>query len=355
MTPELGIIEGFYGRQWTWEARAQTASFLASHDYRFYFYAPKGDAYLRKRWQEPHPADDAAQLAAFAAHCRAAGLRFGVGLSPYEIYRDFSAGTRDALERKLEFLAGIGTDYLAILFDDMRGDTPDLAARQVEILHWVGERTAGQRLFLCPTYYSDDPLLDSIFGARPAGYLEQLGRTLDPSIELFWTGEEIAPPEISATHLQRVAEVLHRKPFLWDNYPVNDTARLSRFIHVRAFTGRPAAIAEHVRGHAINPALQPVLSLIPALTLVESYRAGSAYQYSQAFRRAAAEVLGTELAERVREDLMLLQNIGLERLTAEQLAQLHAHYHGVDHEAAREIMGWLAGEYLTPEDIALTQ
>lgn len=355
MTPELGIIEGFYGRQWTWAARARVASFLASHDYRFYLYAPKGDAYLRKRWQEPHPAEEAAQLAAFAAHCRAAGLRFGVGLSPFEIYRDFSSDTRAALERKLEFLAGIGTDYLAILFDDMRGDLPELAARQVEILHWVGEHTPGQRLFLCPTYYSDDPLLDSIFGVRPPGYLEQLGRTLDPSIELFWTGEEIAPPEISAVHLMRVAETLHRQPFLWDNYPVNDTARLSRFIHVRAFTGRPADIASHIRGHAINPALQPVLSLIPALTLVESYRAGTGYQYSQAFRRAAAEVLGTELAERVREDLMLLQNIGLERLTSVQRAQLEGHYRDVDHEAAREIMEWLAGAYLTPEDIALTQ
>ena len=37
-------------------------------------------------------------MADVAAACRAAGVRFGAGLSPYEIYLDFGAEARDALQ-----------------------------------------------------------------------------------------------------------------------------------------------------------------------------------------------------------------------------------------------------------------
>src|SRR5690606_18572580 len=105
--------------------------------------------------------------------------------------------------------------------------------------------------------------------------------------------------EISTAHLQRVAQQLRRKPFLWDNYPVNDSVRMSRNLHVRAFTGRPASIAEHIVAHGVNPALQPVLSRVPALTLVESYEKGADYQYGAALLRAARTVLGEELGTRL--------------------------------------------------------
>src|SRR5690606_279775 len=55
MDVEFGLIEGFYGRPWSWEERAGTIETLAPHGYRFYLYAPKADPYLRKRWKEPHP------------------------------------------------------------------------------------------------------------------------------------------------------------------------------------------------------------------------------------------------------------------------------------------------------------
>lgn len=354
MTPELGIIEGFYGKPWSWEARAATAAFLAPHGYRFYLYAPKADAYLRRRWQEAHPPDTTARLAEFARHCRSLGVRFGIGLSPYEIYLDFGAAARAALERKLEFCAEVAAQDLAILFDDMRGDSPDLADRQLEIMQWIGERAAADRLFVCPTYYTDDPVLDRIFGARPEHYLERLGAELDRGVQIFWTGEEVCAREISPGHLRRVGEMLGRKPFLWDNYPVNDGQRMSRYLHLRGFTGRPAASAEHIAGHGVNPALQPVLTRIPALTLVESYRMGPDYSYGDAFRRAAIEVLGPELGARVRDDLLTLQDIGLERL-GEKSDQLRERYERYDHDAAREILAWLAGEYAITDAIVQTQ
>ncbi|MEO5580764.1 MAG: beta-N-acetylglucosaminidase domain-containing protein, partial [Gemmatimonadaceae bacterium] len=152
MTPELGIIEGFYGKPWTWEERAATVSFLAPHGYSFYLYAPKSDPYLRRRWAEPHPDHVTDELAKFAAHCRDLGLRFGIGLSPYELYAAFDDAARRALFRKLAFFDALEVEYLAILFDDMRGDSPDLAERQVEIVHWIRDKVGSTRLIVCPTY-----------------------------------------------------------------------------------------------------------------------------------------------------------------------------------------------------------
>ncbi len=354
MNVELGIVEGFYGRPWSWREREDAVRFLAPRGFGFYLYAPKGDPHLRRLWREPHPPAAEKGLAALAACCGESGVRFGVGVSPYEIFAGFDAGAREALERKLEFLDGLGVQDLAILFDDMRGDVPDLADRQVEVVHWARGRSAADRVLVCPTYYSDDPVLDRVFGARPAGYLERLGAALDPAVEVMWTGEEVVSRELSPGHLRRVGEQLGRRPFLWDNYPVNDGQRMSQYLHLRGFTGRPAAIAEHVSGHAVNPALQPTLSRIPALTLVESYRLGDEYAYGDALRRAAAEVLGPELGARLQEDLRTLQDVGLDRL-GEREAALRERWTGVDHPGAREIVGWLDGEFRITDEIVQTQ
>ncbi|MBW3571986.1 MAG: beta-N-acetylglucosaminidase domain-containing protein [Gemmatimonadetes bacterium] len=354
MDVELGVIEGFFGRPWSWEERADTVAFLAPHGYRFYLYAPKADAYLRRRWQEDHPDDVAGSLARLAGTCRKLGVRFGVGLSPYELYRGFDSAAREALARKLAFLDGVGVQDLAILFDDMRADTPDLAERQVEIVHWAAERTRADRLLVCPSFYSDDPVLERVFGQRPAGYLERLGRRLEPGIEVFWTGEEVCSRELRPGHLARVSEQLGRKPFLWDNYPVNDGERRSQYLHLRGFTGRPAGIAAHIAAHGINPALQPTLSRIPAVTLVESYRLGDQYQYGGAFWRAAVEVLGESLAMQLQDDLLMLQDWGLDRL-GEKAAMLRGRYAGVDHPGAREVVRWLDGEYRITDEIVHTQ
>jgi len=344
MTAELGIIEGFYGRPWSWEAKADVARLLSGHSYRFYIYAPKADHFLRERWQEPHPAEEHESLKRLSAHCRKFGVRFGVGLSPFEIYRNFDSAAQAALGAKLSWLDDIGIDDLAILFDDMRGDLPALAETQARIVHWAGGHSKATRLIMCPSYYTDDPNLDRFFGERPAGYLRDLGRLLDRKIEIFWTGEEVCAREFSVGHLKRVAEEIGRKPFLWDNYPVNDGPRMSQHLHLRAFTGRPAAIAPYVSAHAVNPALQPMLSMIPALSLTESYAQGEAYEYAGAFLRAATLIGGGEFAGKLQRDIPTLQETGLDLLSKEQVNRLKTRYGKFDNAAAREIVGWLNGD-----------
>ncbi|HEY0811102.1 MAG TPA: beta-N-acetylglucosaminidase domain-containing protein [Longimicrobiales bacterium] len=351
----LGVIEGYYGKPWSWQEREDNAQFLAKHGYEFYLYAPKADPHLRRLWRELHPDDVANQITRLSSQCRAAGVRFGVGLSPTKLHIEFGAEAKQILQRKLESLEALNLDFLALLFDDMRGDVPDLARHQIEITHWVSARIRTKHLVMCPSYYTDDPVLDRVFGRRPEGYLEELGRGIDPAIDIFWTGEEVISREVSIAHIDRVSEQFRRKPFLWDNYPVNDGERMSQFLHVRAFTGRPAALKDHLASHGVNPALQPTLTRVPAVTLALNYKHGSAYQYGAALREAAADVLGAELGRMIYEDLLILQDIGLDRL-GEKEAYLRERYEKLlDHAAAREVVAWLNGEYRITDAIIQAQ
>lgn len=342
--PELGVVEGYFGKPWSHEDRLRVVGRLRGLGFSWFHYAPKTDAFLRRRWREPYPPAACAELAELSACCRSAGLRFGVGLSPYELYRDFSGAAKTDFLAKVRALDDIGLDDLAILFDDTRGDVPDLAAREAEIVHAALTVTRAERVVMCPTYYSHDRMLDVVFGRRPDRYLRDLGRRLEPRIGVYWTGEEICSREFRAGHLEEVADALGRKPILWDNYPVNDGPRMSRFLHLRGYTGRAREIAACVSAHAINPALQPHLTLVPAATLAACYRDGASYRYMRAFRQAARALAGEALASMLEEDLHAFQDLGIDRL-GEDRERLRLRYRAVDHPMAVEIVHWLDGGY----------
>lgn len=343
MRPPLGIIEGYFGMPWSWEDRTSVMQSLATAGFTFFIYAPKADSCLRRRWREPHAADMFGALGRFAEICRASGVAFGIGLTPFDLQLSWDADGKAAIARKLRMLGALSPDIVAILFDDMRGDLPHLARTQADIVHHAANCTSA-RIIMCPTYYSDDPVLDRAFGERPDSYIFDLGRRLDPSIDIFWTGEEVCSREFTPGHLDRVTDALRRKPVLWDNYPVNDGPRMSRFLHLRAFTGR-SGIAGHVAGHAINPALQPHLTLAPAMTLAANYAEGDDYRYGAAFRTAACACYGSELAAALEADLLTLNDAALERIPPERSAALADKYRAFAHPAAGEVVRFLEGGY----------
>jgi hypothetical protein len=129
---------------------------------------------------------------------------------------------------------------------------------------------------------------------------------------------------------------------------------MSQYLHIRGFTGRHADNASRISAHGINPALQPTLNRIAAITLADSYRLKEKYEYAESFRRACIEVLGEELGAKVREDLLTLQDIGLDRL-AEKEKTLRDRYSGVEHPGAHEIIDWLDGAYRITDEIVQTQ
>lgn len=345
-SPYLGIIEGFFGTSWAWRERAAYAPFLKTHGYSFYVYAPKEEVFLRRRWAEPFPEERFAELSSLAVTFKAENLHFGVGLSPYEAYRDYGDATRRALQEKVRALNSLSLDILCVLFDDMRGDFPHLAETQIRILGDIRDVATAPRIVFCPTYYSYDPIIERCFGVMPANYLEHLGKGLDKSIELFWTGEKVMSTQYPEAHLKEVGEKMQRKPFLWDNYPVNDSKRASPFLFIRGFENRGPHLKELVSGHAVNPMKQPWLSQIPIATLPCNYNQGASYDREQVGRSCAQVVCGDDIAALLCEDVMLLQDVGLSALTEQQKSHLRSRYgnKGAD-PFCREVIAWLDGKY----------
>lgn len=346
-SPPLGVIEGFFGRPWSWADRETTISFLADQGFDFYLYAPKSDAHLRRLWQQHWPEPEWQHLVQLRQTCRQQGVRFGLGLSPLELYRETGPNSQRQLERKVLQLNDLQPDILCLLFDDMRGDLPELAQRQAELARVAAATTCARQVILCPTYYSLDPILEKVFGKRPAHYWETLGRELPNSIDIFWTGPQVCSPYYPEAHLNEVADWLGRKPFLWDNYPVNDGAAMSKKLPLMAYPPEHGALAGQLAGHAVNPMNQAALSQIPLRTLPQVYREGVDYRQQRAFEQSCHASCPPELAQLLIADRPQLQERGLGELSEPERQALLKRYQPFAGEqpAARELVDWLEGAY----------
>ena len=342
---EYGVIEGFFGRPWGWAARQDYATFLGENNYRYYIYAPKSDPILRQSWPDPWPTEALAALRQLGDAYHQVGLAWGIGLNLYEIHCDYDAYTIQQLEAKVRYLNQLQPDILAILFDDMTGQSDRLAQIQAEITHRALALTTASTVIMCPTYYSDSPVLDQLFGQRPPHYLETLGQTLDPAVQIFWTGPDICSATYPEDHLHAITQKLGRQPYLWDNYPVNDSARMCQFLHLRAFEHRPHQLAQWTAGHAVNPMNQAYLSQIPLMTLNWSYQHRDQYDPIAALSTAVRALCDAPLADCLWADIDQFQDQGLQQLAPTFKAQLIQKYDQFETPYSREIVSWLRGEY----------
>ena len=333
----LGVVEGFFGRPWTETARLAYAEFLRARGFDFYVYAPKADAYLRRRWREPMPAKELAQLTTLAARFRECGLRIGVGLTPFEIHLDYSTDAKTALRRKVAQLDQAGIDILCILFDDMRGSFPRLAETQARVVADITDWSSATAFIVCPTYYSDDAILAQVFGPAPKDYLRDLGRDLDPAIGVFWTGQKVCSSGYPDAHLEDVAGRLGRKPFIWDNHIANDGKTRCSHLYLDLHSTGWSLNSQCIAGLAINPMNQPGLTRVPLAAYVSSNTT-----LESQVRSACGAVLGAEILR----DIDLFQNRGLAEINSSARALLIEKYRRFEPDwCALEIGAWLRGEY----------
>lgn len=344
--PPLGVIEGFFGAAWSWQERHQLVDFLRARHFDFYIYAPKADIHLRRHWRLDWPADIDHALHALRDHCREAGIAFGLGLSPLDLCNPAGQPDRKDFAQRLKALNRYQPDILGLFFDDMRGDFPHLATTQASLAAEACQLSDAQQVILCPTYYSDDPVLEKVFGKRPENYWEHLGQTLPRDIEVFWTGPQVCSPVFSSEHLTDVAQRLGRKPFLWDNYPVNDGAKMSRHLHLRPFAAEHAHIKELISGHAVNPMNQFHLSQIALASLPLAYRQGTDYQPQAVYQGLLEDICGSPLAQHLLQDTALLQDKGLDDMGESCRQALLQKYSALPASGwQEEILDWLQGHY----------
>lgn len=338
------IIEGFYGRQWTWTQRFSLPALVAKWQYSSYIYAPKGDASLRNNWSQPFEASHRINLETLGASCHASGLSWGLGLSPVGLQASYGASEKQLLKNKIEEIQTLNPDIVWILFDDLPAGNPQLAQNQIAVVNDVKQQLPGVQLAMCPSYYSFDPILEELFGQCPDHYFSDLNAGLTQDIDLLWTGNRVISDGYTGDDCQRAAELLGRKPLIWDNYPVNDGRKTSRFLHLAPFTGRSPEMAHWCRGHAINPMNQFHLSMLVLPTLASVYTSKASYNPDLAFKAAIAG-LPAQLADLMFRDALLFQEKGLDGIAAEEKAELINAYRKIAHPLAAEVCEWLGEGY----------
>ncbi len=344
MSIVFGIIEGFYGKPWSWEDRLGYAKFLRENKLDFYIYAPKGDRYLRENWETPFPRERLSKLITLGNALHEKGINWGIGFSPFNAYKSFNEDTKNKLQKKLEEISKLNPEILALLFDDMRGDIEEIAETQVKITHFVASmvlnRSSIKRFLFCPTYYTFDPILEKIFGKAPEGYLKYMGDNLDQRIDIIWTGPMVRSNFITMEHLREVGKILRRKPFIWDNYIANDGEKHENHIYLKPITGRKPEIIEFISGYMINPMNQAELSKIPILTAVERFNAKGKYHPELSLRRAIEKICGPKhapMVEKYREYLLKGRDTIPFSLRQEMLNEISP----IKENWAKEIVNWL--------------
>src|SRR5574344_1640550 len=178
MQTSLGIIEGFYGKLYSKEARNSLLSFASNHGFSYYIYAPKNDKELRRNWKDNFSKEKIAYLKEFSSFCHKQNMAFGIGISPLEISNEVDASLPILLNKIDIAINEFKTDIIAILFDDIKLYTSDEGIKQNFIVNQIFEHIKDKdiRLIFCPTYYSFDPILDKVFGKCPENYFEQIDR-----------------------------------------------------------------------------------------------------------------------------------------------------------------------------------
>src|SRR4051812_364582 len=114
-----GVVEGFFGPEWSHQARLAYADFLSKSNGHFYIYAPKRDAHLRKNWRGTWGQDYQTHLSTLRDAYQSKNLEFGVALSPFGLGSKISSADWQNLKQKFKELSRLGIDRLGLFFDDM--------------------------------------------------------------------------------------------------------------------------------------------------------------------------------------------------------------------------------------------
>lgn len=246
-----GLIEGFYGRPWSWDERLDVMAWCGARGMTHYLYAPKDDPLHRDRWRDPYP-DDA--LAGFERLVASGTLDVGFGISPGLSIDYDSNADRAALLSKIDQLLDVGVRFVGLALDDIP-PADGLGARHAALTAWLYDRVAGRAdLVLVPTEYT---------GTVATPYLDALHRGVPGDVPIAWTGDTVVCDAITVVQAEARASALGgRAPLIWDNYPVNDAVMADRMF-LGPLRGREPGLANVCSGYVANPMVQPTASKLP--------------------------------------------------------------------------------------------
>ena len=289
-----GVIEGFYGKPWTHDERIDMLDFLAKGKLNTYFLAPKDEPGHRRSWQELRPESEMQQLEKLVSYATSKGIVFGTAVSPGQTIIYSSPIELSALKGRLQQYLDLGIQLIGVFFDDIPNDFQSEGDAKAfesfahahawignQLFDWLHTDYPDAQLVLCPTVYR---------GTGREEYLVQLGKLLNPKVELLWTGIQICSYRLDVRDAKIFQESAHRKPLYWDNYPVNDVAMIHE-LHIGPLRARESDLVDHSQGLLANPMGQAEASKIPLWTIAEYLSDPRNYDPEAAWERALVEVI----------------------------------------------------------------
>lgn len=243
-----GVVEGFYGIPWSYEDRISQLQFYGKFKMNTYIYGPKDDPYHSSpNWRLPYPEKEAAQLSDLVKIAKENKVDFVWAIHPGQDIK-WNDTDRNLLLAKFENMYQMGVRSFAVFFDDITGEGTD-PSRQAELLNYLNEHFAKvkkdiSQLIICPTIYNKS------WSKSKKDYLPTLGKELNPSIQIMWTGDQVVT-DITKQGLQWVNRQINRPAYVWWNFPVTDFAR--DHVVMGELYGMDKSIKKDMSGFMSNP------------------------------------------------------------------------------------------------------
>jgi len=265
-------IRGMKGMLWAPETYIEEIPFLARYRFNLlmHCYTSMWDLETdgANRWFREIPEEKMDTMRRVVEKCAENGIAFCFSINPAlnspRPFRTRNGGDFEILWDRFQAFQDLGVRWFSVAFDDISTgvDAPGHAECANRLLERLRERDPEARLILCPTVYHNKALKAE--WARE--YLRVLGRKLHPDIEIFWTGPGVCSWRMTSEDAAEFTSLIGRKPFVWDNYPVNDGAPI---LHLAPLQGRAPGLARHVSGYLFNPMYQHEINRLPAITIAD--------------------------------------------------------------------------------------
>lgn len=302
--PEIrfrGSVEGFYGKPWSHRDRLAQLKFYGENKLNTYIYGPKDDPYhsslsnhkdssnpntAAAGWRVAYPEAEGRNITELAETAKKYKVDFVWAIHPGADIKWDEEDYRNLLH-KFEHMYDLGVRSFAVFFDDISGEGTD-PHKQAGLLNRLNKDFVTAKgdvtpLIMCPTEYNR-----SWANPKPDGYLSILGRELDPSVQIMWTGDRVCD-DITMETLNWINERIKRPTYIWWNFPVTDYIR-DKVLQGPSYGLDTGAAAKDMAGFVSNPMENAEASKIALYGVADYTWNPKAYDYLPTWE-AALKVL----------------------------------------------------------------
>lgn len=292
-----GVIEGFYGTPWTHNQRKKGLTLFAKKSMNTFILAPKDDPWQRFDWRTPFTESFLASTQELNEHAQDLLIDLNVCVSPGLTVSYSSPADVDALLVRYQQLLGVGVKRFGLLLDDIPSELQFQSDRDAfssiaqahaafanQVLESLKRLNTEASLFVCPLQYH---------GRGNEPYISELGHKLSAEIDLMWTGRQICSEYLDVYDAEKFLAGTTKKPFYWDNFPVNDVAMVHQ-LHIGPIQNREQKLGNYAVGLVANPMDRFESSLLPIITIADYLWDSERYVADLSWERGLEELISIE-------------------------------------------------------------